>query len=222
MANSTHWRFDDFLVPQNTSNAQPTTILGVSDSTASVIVPIVTYWVTSAFYEAAEYFDWFPAYRTYPSGEEKRRNQVSRWQTLRSVLTIHVVQTVFGFATIYLLPKPEVAPAWDHVGSVAYFGLGLKKHVPVLSEDPGLVWITSHSLRLLWLGCRQLVAFFLFDTWAYWAHYTLHMVPWLYSTHPLLSVCHFSRLTFSSLKKIDAGFFFFFLGILTDLFALLI
>jgi sphinganine C4-monooxygenase len=211
MANTTHWRFDDFLVPQSTSNAQPTTILGVSASTASVIVPIVIYWVTSAFYEAAEYFDWFPAYRTYPSGEEKRRNLVSRWQTLRSVLTMHVVQTVFGFATIYLLPKPEMAPAWDQVGSVAYFGLGLRKHAPVLlSEDPGLLWIASYSLRLLWLSCRQLIAFFLFDTWAYWVHYMEHMVPWLYRTYPLLSVSHFSRLTFSSLKSHGAEFPFFF------------
>lgn len=183
MANATHWRFDDFLVPQDTSNAPAATVLGMPDSTASVVVPVVTYWVVSAFYEAADYFDWFPAYRTFPSDEEKKRNTVSRWQTLRSVLTIHAVQTAFGFASIWMLPKPDVAPVWGGIGSVAYFGLGVKNYVPVLSEYPELVWVAAHGLRLLWLACRQLLAFFIFDTWSYWVHYMAHSVPWVYRTY---------------------------------------
>ncbi|KAK3190670.1 hypothetical protein K4F52_003361 [Lecanicillium sp. MT-2017a] len=134
MTNTTsHWEFDDFLVPQDMSDAVPATILGMPDSIASVVVPIMAYWVVSGFYEAADYFDWFPAYRTFPSSEEQKRNLVSRWKTLRSVLTMHAVQTIFGFSTIYLLPKPKVVQTWGDVGSVAYFGLGVKSYIPVFA-----------------------------------------------------------------------------------------
>jgi sphinganine C4-monooxygenase len=187
MANTTSWSFSDFLVPQDTSEAPAPTILGMADSTAPVIVPVVTYWVVSAFYEAADYFDWFPTYRTYPSGEEKKRNLVSRWQTLRNVLTMHFVQIVFGFASVHLLPKAEVAPAWGNIGSAAYFGLYIKNNVPVLSDRPGLLWIAAYWSCTVWLIGRLLMAFFIFDTWAYWVHYMAHNVPRVYRTHSLYS-----------------------------------
>lgn len=188
MTNTTsHWEFDDFLVPQDMSDALPATILWMPDSIASVVVPIMAYWVVSGFYEAADCFDWFPAYRTFPSSEEQKRNLVSRWKTLRSVLTMHAVQTIFGFSTIYLLPKPKVVQTWGDVGSVAYFGLGVKSYIPVLAESPIVVWFAAHGLRLVWLASRQLLTFFIFDTWAYWVHYTEHTVPWLYSSYSTLS-----------------------------------
>jgi sphinganine C4-monooxygenase len=167
--------------PEDGLKPLPPSIFGLTDAQAATIVPIASYWIASIFYETADYWDWFPQYRVYPSGEEQRRNLVTREKVLRIVLIMQAVQIVFGLSLTALIPLPAPSRTWGAFASVEYFGLTLVKSAPRLrSIDPRLVWTAAHALRLGYLGLRQLAAFFIFDTWAYWFHYVEHNVPWLY------------------------------------------
>lgn len=180
MRNTTRWKFDDFLEPRATAAAPSAPILGMNDATAAVVVPIIAYWALSLFYETASYFNWFAAHRAHPTSEEKRRNLVTRWQTFVNVVMNHAIQLIFSFAVIHISGPTEAAPSWGQLGSLEYFGLAIQKSFPAVSRTPKVLWIAAQSLRWAWLVFRQLVAFFAFDTWEYWVHYTLHVVPWLY------------------------------------------
>ncbi|KAL0935774.1 Sphingolipid C4-hydroxylase SUR2 [Colletotrichum truncatum] len=202
--NQTTFDYEAFLTPPKhgiESPQPPRTLLGMDDARASVVVPLLAYWVVSIFYETAHYSGWFDKYRVYPTGEEKRRNLVTRWETLRVVIVMHVVQLVFGLVMASILEPADGAVAgvsvWGQFGSAEFFGLEIKRRLPNVASvlRPEALWMISHSFRWAWLGLRQLIAFFLFDTWAYWVHYFEHMIPFLYRR--IHSVHHYNYIPYS-------------------------
>jgi sphinganine C4-monooxygenase len=172
---------DSFLTlpPGGVWPPPPSKLLGLDSAVAPTVLPILFYWIASILYELATHFDFFNEYHVYPDGDEKRRNLVSRTEVLRNVLTMQAVQIAFGLFLTANFPSPIPVRHWNEFGSVEYFGLALVK---LTSEgiDGRLLWFSAHSLHWVYLGLRQFCAFFVFDTWAYWVHYTEHMVPWLY------------------------------------------
>jgi sphinganine C4-monooxygenase len=84
MANNTSEALLDILQPR------PQLITGISDNTLSLIVPVVTHWLTAAIYETFERFGLFQKYRIHTSDEELAKNTVSRLECLRGVLLVQV------------------------------------------------------------------------------------------------------------------------------------
>ncbi|WQF80925.1 Putative fatty acid hydroxylase [Colletotrichum destructivum] len=195
--------FEAFLTPSERGIASPqppSLFLGMDDARASVVVPLLAYWVVSIFYETVHYAGWFAAYRVYPTGEEKRRNLVTRWETLRVVLVMHAVQLVFGLVMASILEPADgagVGPVWGRFGSAEFFGLQIKSIFPhaAATLGPKVLWNLAKVLQWSWLGLRQLATFFVFDTWAYWVHYFEHMIPFLYRR--IHSVHHYNYIPYS-------------------------
>ncbi|KAL8283019.1 hypothetical protein RB597_010420 [Gaeumannomyces tritici] len=205
--NQTAFDYEAFLTPPKHGlelSQPPGTILGMDDARASVIVPLLAYWAVSIFYETAHYIGCFDKYRVYPTGEEKRRNLVSRRETLRVVLIMHAVQVVFGLVMASILEPADGGAAaaaarlaWGRPGSAEFFGLEIRRRLPRAASALGseALWAVSHGLVWAWLGLRQLAAFFVFDTWAYWVHYFEHVIPFLYRR--IHSVHHYNYIPYS-------------------------
>src|SRR5450432_242299 len=132
----------------------------MTDAQAGAVVPIMGYWTLCILYEACDYLDIFPQYRVYPSPEEQKRNLVSRSKVLGVVLLMQAVQISFAlYMTRFDAPIVQKDGAF---GSLEYFQLLLRT---TQSTSPSILFLVALSLRLLYLAMRQLLAFFIFDTW---------------------------------------------------------
>lgn len=80
----------DVLGPKPPLMAAKPLIAGISDSTLSLIVPVVVHWLTAAVYELFQRFNLFQQYRIHTSNEERARNTISRLECLRGVLVVQV------------------------------------------------------------------------------------------------------------------------------------
>ena len=62
----------------------------ISDYNLSLLVPIVSHWLTAAFYEILERFDLLQQYKIHTNEEEMAKNTISRLECLRGVLLVQV------------------------------------------------------------------------------------------------------------------------------------
>ena len=75
---------------QDVLRSKPPLISGISDYSLSLIVPVVTHWLTAAVYEIFERLELFQEYRIHTSEEEMAKNTISRLECLRGVLLVQV------------------------------------------------------------------------------------------------------------------------------------
>lgn len=87
---------------------KPPLIEGISDYTLSLVIPIVTHWVTSAFYEVLERFNLLQKYKLHSNAEETARNPISRVECLRGVLLVQVSFSLCPLALACLIFKMQV------------------------------------------------------------------------------------------------------------------
>jgi sphinganine C4-monooxygenase len=149
----------------------------LTDAQAAAIVPIIGYWILSMIFWAFEYFDIFSQYRIYPSPEEQKRNLTSKSKVIKTVLAQQAIQVAFAlFGSSF--DGPELYKTGGF-GSVEYFQELLSASLPTA---PFSINLTALCLRMLYLLIRQLLAFFIFDGWAYFLHYVEHNNHWVYRT----------------------------------------
>ena len=92
--------FQDVLRPR------PPLISGISDYSLSLIVPIVTHWLTAAVYEIFQRFELFQEYRIHTSEEEMAKNTVSRLECFRGVILVQVRCDLLSVPLAGLISKP--------------------------------------------------------------------------------------------------------------------
>lgn len=91
--------FQDVLRPR------PPLIPGISDYSLSLMVPVVTHWLTAAVYEIFERFGLFQEYRIHTREEEMAKNTVSRLECLRGVLLVQVRYNLLPLPLAGLISK---------------------------------------------------------------------------------------------------------------------
>jgi sphinganine C4-monooxygenase len=81
---------------------------GLSDSTASLLATVMSYWVTSLSYHVLDIsgWKWLEKYRMQESDEVTSRNQVTKGQVVRKVAFQQFLQTIFGYIWFNLFSNP--------------------------------------------------------------------------------------------------------------------
>jgi len=203
MANNTSEALLSIIRPR------PPLIRGISDNTLSLIVPVITHWLTAAIYETFERLGLFQQYRIHTSDEELAKNTVSRLECLRGVLLVQVMQTVLGIA-IGTFSEGETAGNEDldimiwasrvhFIGQtvlalLSSSGVNVKALIALLSRS---VYVTTLfasdragyqvellTAKIVYYGMiptlRFYVALWLADTWVFFIHRAEHSNKWLY------------------------------------------
>ena len=93
-----------FPTPQSQSCTlvpQPSLIPGLSDNVLAIILPTIVYAIAGGFFHLLDIYDLFHDYRIHPSQDELKRNHVTKWQCLQTVVRYHVIQISIGLALNY-------------------------------------------------------------------------------------------------------------------------
>ncbi|MCJ1279559.1 Cholesterol 25-hydroxylase-like protein [Puttea exsequens] len=85
-------------IPSCTLYPQPHLLPFVSDTHLSIVLPTVVYIISSAFFHLLDTHHLFNSYRIHPSEDELKRNHVTRWDCLTTVLRYHLMQIAIGLA----------------------------------------------------------------------------------------------------------------------------
>ncbi|KAK7056174.1 Sphingolipid C4-hydroxylase sur2 [Paramarasmius palmivorus] len=159
----------------------------VPDSKLALASPVIAYWILSLFYHFLDIstWKWLERYRIHESAEVTRRNRVTKWQVVKAVVFQQFVQTLLGWFWL-----DERHPVTNHVPNLQ----NLVKVIEVwVGGDPRVLHNSAYFLYWWGIPLLQLfVAMFVIDTWQYFWHRGMHMVPYLYrsfhSTHHRLYV----------------------------------
>ncbi|PHH59776.1 hypothetical protein CDD81_2580 [Ophiocordyceps australis] len=170
---------------------RPPLIPGISDQALSLVVPVATHWLTSAFYEVIQQFGFFEKYRIHSSREEDEKNIVGRLECLRGVLTVQILQTALG-VVIGALSEVEVTGAQDAdllawEGRVQDVGKVIHTLVSACGLDVQLLCqaqVQRLVSKVIYHGLipalRFYVALWLADTWVFFIHRAEHCNTWIY------------------------------------------
>ena len=80
---------------------QATLVPGLSDKVLAVILPTIVYAIAGAIFHLLDIYDLFADYRIHPSEDELKRNHVTKWQCLQTVVRYHIIQISIGLALNY-------------------------------------------------------------------------------------------------------------------------
>lgn len=75
----------------------PPLLWPIPDKLLTLLLPIAAYWGLSMIFHWMDTFDFFPQYRLHTPAEVTKRNRVSRWEVVRSVIIQQIVQTAMGW-----------------------------------------------------------------------------------------------------------------------------
>ena len=159
--------------PSSVPILRPPLVSFMSDKHLSLALPIVAYWLYSAFFHFLDMqtWSWLDRYRIHPPEEIAKRNRVSRWAVVRAVIIQQLGQILVG--GIFLAFEPdETIP--DHDLAVQKLRLP-PWNLPNLATAEVMYWFLLPALR-------QIIAVFLLDAWEYWIHRLMHVNKFLYRT----------------------------------------
>ncbi|KAI4277630.1 MAG: hypothetical protein L6R38_005413 [Xanthoria sp. 2 TBL-2021] len=66
------------------------------DNVLAIILPTIVYTVAGAFFHILDTYGLFSNHRIHPSEEELKRNHVTKWECLKSVVRYHIMQISIG------------------------------------------------------------------------------------------------------------------------------
>ncbi|KAI5122305.1 hypothetical protein M0805_002381 [Coniferiporia weirii] len=164
---------------------RPSVFTRMSDETLSLVLPIVTYWAYSLFFNFLDSIDapWLNKYRIHESVEVKARNLVSKSAVLWAVLLQQVIQTALGF--YWMGSGEENLTCLADLQSIKHAVTACTQ--PVLGEAAALRFLRAYgpaAVKLLyWWGipsAQLLFAMFCIDTWQYFLHRAFHVNKFLY------------------------------------------
>ena len=87
--------------PSCTLAPQASLISSLSDNVLAVVLPTIVYAIGGGFFHLLDTYNLFHDYRIHPSEEELKRNHVTKWQCLRTVVRYHIIQISIGLALNY-------------------------------------------------------------------------------------------------------------------------
>jgi sphinganine C4-monooxygenase len=151
----------------------------VPDLTSSqwaALSPVTSYILGTLFFTSLETFNIWEQHRVYPSKEELKRNKVSRAAVITHAVCYHSVTT--ALALVFVKALPPLTECSDCFGSYAYWRSSVAHYFPISNHDSTRLMVMSWLARLTYLGVRQFIAFFIFDTWLYWTHLFAHRNRW--------------------------------------------
>lgn len=145
----------------------------------AALSPVASYIVGTTFFTTLETFNIWEQHRVYPSEEELKRNKVSRSAVITHAVCYHSVTTALALVFVKMLPPLQECS--DCFGSYAYCRSLLSKLLAIEDDASIKLMVMAWLVRLLYLGVRQFIAFFIFDTWLYWTHLFSHRNRWWFS-----------------------------------------
>lgn len=74
----------------------------LSDNILATILPTIVYAIAAAFFHLLDTYNLFSYWRIHPSEDELKRNHVTRWQCLQTVIRYHVIQISIGLLLNYV------------------------------------------------------------------------------------------------------------------------
>ena len=74
----------------------------LSDNVLAIILPTIVYAVAGGFFHLIDSYSLFSDWRIHPSEEDIKRNHVTRWQCLQTVIRYHLMQISIGLLMNHL------------------------------------------------------------------------------------------------------------------------
>ncbi|KAG1723727.1 fatty acid hydroxylase superfamily-domain-containing protein [Suillus paluster] len=166
---------------------RPNLFDGIPDTYVAVAAPVLAYWFMSLIFHCLDIssWKWLDKYRIHESEEVKSRNLATYWEVIRAVIIQHVMQTMLGLA--WLTEPPEISVArcqsqMEDLGRTLILVLRF-----LMGEETGMKFLDLRGPEmthwLYWWGIpvvQILFALFIFDTWQYFLHRSMHMNKYLY------------------------------------------
>lgn len=150
----------------------------------AALSPVLSYLAATTFFSTLELFNVWNQHRVYPTEEETKRNKVSRSAVITHAVLYHSVTTTLALVFVKVLPPLQECQTC--FGSYAYWHSTISE---ILGINGNSVTVLSWLMRLAYLGVRQFIAFFIFDTWLYWTHLFAHRNRWWFSKSLPLLFC---------------------------------
>lgn len=82
--------------PSCTLRPQSPLLPFISDNVLAIVLPTIVYAVAGGFFHLLDVYALFAKYRIHPSEDELKRNHVTKWQCLVTVVRYHVLQISIG------------------------------------------------------------------------------------------------------------------------------
>ncbi|KAG5932553.1 hypothetical protein E4U53_001271 [Claviceps sorghi] len=142
----------------------------------AALSPVMSYILGTVFFTVLETFNIWSQYRIFPRQEETKRNKVSRSAVITHAVLYHSVTTTLALVFVKLVPPLEECR--DCFGSYLHWHASMSAFLGITDQESVQLAILSWLTRLTYLGLRQFMAFFIFDTWLYWTHLFAHRNRW--------------------------------------------
>jgi sphinganine C4-monooxygenase len=149
----------------------------LTDAEVSLISPIAIYWAHSLTYHVFDEFQLFQKYKLMPT-EEEGKNRASKYEVVKHILIYHSFLLTIGYVALGF--EPEDSQLDDPLGITSWLLRVLAAEALSMRHFP----VVRNIGYVLVLGVRLGMAMVVYDTWQYWVHYFLHIIPWIYSTLP--------------------------------------
>ncbi|KZV99661.1 hypothetical protein EXIGLDRAFT_668343 [Exidia glandulosa HHB12029] len=189
--NSSTLPFDvDELIPQPITlpfyhTPRESAFASMSDTTLSVVAPVIAYWVYAMFFHMLDIYDLIPSARIHTPEEITSRNRATRTQVTLFVLLQQAIQ--MAVAAVWMsFEKPEQYPS--HAEAMRSIAPTVARAVLLLlGETRGLDVLKRHGPQLVefvywWAipGAQLLFGMLVMDTWQYFVHRGMHVNKFLY------------------------------------------
>ncbi|KAI4088634.1 MAG: hypothetical protein LQ339_008682 [Xanthoria mediterranea] len=199
--------------PRCTLVPQEPLLPGVSDNVLAIILPTIVYAVAGAFFHILDTYGIFSNHRIHPSEEELKRNHVTKWECLKSVVRYHIMQISIGLVLNHGSSPAMIGDEACRTHTTALAFRSLRNIVPIflttLGIDPKRLSLstasTSPTFAQFLAGSTSTIptdtptslelalARFTLDYLYPASQYALALVivdTWIYFTHRL---CHVNR-----------------------------
>lgn len=126
---------------------QPALLSWISDQHLSLVAPIASYWIMSAFFWIIDTYDVWPQYRLHTPKELLMRNRAGQWEVFRDVVIQHVIETIFGLSLAYFEPEPTYGK--EHY-DVAVWARRIRAAEKTIPSVLGLIGVNAAALSKSW------------------------------------------------------------------------
>ncbi|EPY50496.1 sphingosine hydroxylase [Schizosaccharomyces cryophilus OY26] len=146
--------------------------------TASLISPILVYWVASGFFAFLHWLKspFFEKYRIHSPEEFTKRNRVPHLAVFGAVVFQQVCEIVVGVALALFEGYPEPV---NHQLQLLRYRAFFEKNFPAIID--ALPFLPSLAYNYFVPLFQYILAFFIIDTWQYFWHRYLHYNKKLYN-----------------------------------------
>lgn len=80
---------------------QAALVPALSDNVLAIIIPTIVYVIAGGVFHLLDTHHVLDHYRIHPSGDELKRNHVTKWQCLQTVVRYHIIQISIGLLLNY-------------------------------------------------------------------------------------------------------------------------